>query len=54
MQGVFFMCRQHKLWGSVLIAFGVGILVGTWLEGGFLCNCFAVGVMLLGLGIMGK
>ena len=45
------MCRHNHLWGSVLIAFGVGILVGNWLEGGFLCNCFAIGIMLVGIAV---
>ncbi|MBO5078771.1 MAG: hypothetical protein J6B67_03700 [Oscillospiraceae bacterium] len=48
------MCRQNQLWGCVLIAFGVGVLVGTWLEGGFLCTCFALGVAVLGIGVMHK
>ena len=42
------MCRYHQLWGSALIAFGGGILLGAWLEGGFLCNCLGIGLMLLG------
>ena len=48
------MCRHNTLWGCVLIAFGVGVLVGTWLKGGFLCNCFAVGLMILGLSVTRK
>ena len=43
------MCRHNHLWGSVLVAFGAGVLVGNWVEGGFLCNCFAVALVLAGI-----
>ncbi len=42
------MCRHNQLWGCILIAFGIGIFVGTWLESGFLCGCFAFGIALVG------
>ena len=42
------MCRKNQLWGCVLMAFGLGILVGTWLDGGFLCHCFCVAVIAIG------
>lgn len=48
------MCRYHQLWGGILIAFGVGVLTGIWLENHFFCYCFAAGMMLLGLGVMRK
>ena len=48
------MCRQNQLWGFVLIAFGAGVLIGTWLEGGFLCHCFGFGPIVGGLGILRK
>ena len=48
------MCRHNHLWGSVLLAFGAGILIGSWLEGGFLCNCFAIGLMLIGIAVTRK
>ena len=48
------MCRHNQLWGCILIAFGLGILVGTWLEGGFFCSCFALGLAILGLCTMRK
>ncbi len=43
------MCRRNRLWGCVFIALGVGTMIGTWLEGGFLCSCFCIGLMLLGI-----
>lgn len=53
-QGVFFMCRQHVLWGCILIAFGVGFLIGSWVEGGFLSHCFAIGIAVVGLSMLRK
>lgn len=43
------MCRFNQLWGFALIAFGLGVLIGLWLEGGFFCGCFGVFMMILGL-----
>lgn len=48
------MCRQNQLWGCMLIAFGVGILIGLWLEGGFLCGCLGLGLLVLGLCVARK
>ncbi len=48
------MCRFHQLWGCVLIAFGLGILFGAWLEGGFLCTCFGLGLGCSGLMLLRK
>lgn len=52
--GGVFMCRYNQLWGCVLIALGFGILLGTWLEGGFLCHCLGIGGWILGLIVMKK
>ena len=46
------MCRYNQLWGIVLVAFGFGVLVGTWLSGAFFCHCLGVGVILTGLCII--
>ena len=43
------MRRQKQWWGSVLLAFGFGILVGTWLTNGFWCHFFGIVLMLSGL-----
>lgn len=48
------MCRYHQLWGGVLAAFGFGVLVGAWLEGGFLCSCFALGLIAAGIFLLRK
>lgn len=42
------MCRQNQLWGYMQLAFGVGVLVGLWMEGGFLAHCFGIGMIILG------
>ena len=46
------MCRQNQLWGIALIAFGAGVLLGIWLEGGFLPTCFALGIGFVGIGFV--
>ena len=48
------MCRKNQLWGWILVAFGLGVLVGIWLDGGFLCHCFCIGVIIIGGGVMKK
>lgn len=42
------MCRYHQLWGSSLIAFGLGVWVGLWLECGVLSIGFGLLMVLLG------
>lgn len=46
------MCRQNLLWGAAVCAFGLGILIGTWLESGFFCHLAGFGLLLLGFGVM--
>lgn len=46
------MCRHNQLWGFVLIALGLGILIGTWLESGFLTLCFSIGLAAIGCAMM--
>lgn len=43
------MCRFHQLWGCAISAFGLGILVGIWLGGGFLCCCLGAGLIIAGI-----
>lgn len=52
--GGVFMCRQNQVMGFCLIAFGLGILVGLGLEGGFLCWCLGIGLILSGICGLGK
>ena len=53
-QGGVFMCRQNQLFGFCLMAFGFGVLVGLGLEGGFLCWCLGIGMILAGICGLGK
>ncbi len=46
------MCRQNQLWGFLILAFGFGVLVGLWLESGFLQYCFAFGLLLIGFNML--
>lgn len=48
------MYRPNCLWGWILIAFGAGVLIGLWIEGGFLAHCFAIAVILCGCGVWKK
>lgn len=34
------MCRRNHLFGCAFLAFGLGLLIGIWIEGGFLAHCF--------------
>ena len=42
------MCRYYQLWGCIILSFGLGILIGMWLEGGFFAHCFGFGLILVG------
>lgn len=42
------MCRKNHLWGGLLTAFGVGLLIGIWLEGGFFCHIFSLAMIIAG------
>lgn len=48
------MCRHNQLWGCALIAFGIGVLIGLWVEGGFLAHCLGFGVIVIGCSVMRK
>ncbi len=45
------MCRKNQLWGCAMLTFGLGLLIGIWLEGGFLAHCFGFGIIFLGCGV---
>ncbi|MBR4109226.1 MAG: hypothetical protein IKK41_02775 [Oscillospiraceae bacterium] len=36
------MCHKNVLWGCLFVAFGLGMLVGLCLEGGFFCHVFSL------------
>lgn len=48
------MCRQNQLLGCALMAFGVGVLIGMWLEGGFLSICLGFGLLICGFCVIRK
>jgi len=48
------MRRQNLLWGGTVLAFGLGVLVGTWLKSGFVCHLVGIGLIFLGLSLMRK
>lgn len=43
------MCRKNQLWGAVVAAMGVGMLVACFFESGFFCCCVAVGLIVAGV-----
>jgi len=45
------MCRQNQLIGCALLAFGIGLLIGLWLEGGFLPGCIGLGLLVCGIAV---
>lgn len=46
------MCRQNQLLGCALMAFGLGVLIGLWLEGGFFCSCIGFGLLIFGFCVL--
>lgn len=39
------MCRKNYLWGFALLAFGLGLLAGCWLETELSRICFGIALM---------
>jgi len=48
------MCRHNILFGCILGAFGLGLLVGNWAGGGFLFHCLGFGLLLTGCLLLRK
>jgi membrane protein implicated in regulation of membrane protease activity len=46
------MCRRNQLFGWMLLAFGLGLLIGKCLESGFISSCVGVGIIIAGLCVM--
>ena len=42
------MCRKNQMRGGCMIAFGLGLLLGQWIDSAFLC--ILAGLMLVTLG----
>ena len=43
------MCRKNHMWALAVISFGLGLLIGLWIESGFVQGC--IGVAFVGFGI---
>ena len=43
------MCRRNQLLGVAALAFGLGLLVCSWFESGFVRICFGVGLAAMGI-----
>ncbi len=52
--GGVFMCRKNQLQGWAVIAFGIGLLIGTRIGGGFLVGCLGVGIIFFGFSLLLK
>lgn len=48
------MCRKNQLHGWAVIAFGVGLLIGTKISAGFLTGCIGFGIIAFGISLLGK
>lgn len=48
------MCRQNQLWGCMLLSFGLGVLIGLWIESGFFAHCFGFALVLVGICVTRK
>lgn len=42
------MCRRNVLFGWIMAAFGLGLLFGLWIEGGFFVHCIGFGLLIYG------
>jgi len=48
------MFRQNQLCGCAALAFGIGLLIGLWVESAFWGHCFSIGIILFGGNILFK
>lgn len=48
------MCRRNQLLGLGLLAFGLGLVVGCWMESEFVCNCLGIGLIAVGVLVLQK
>ena len=46
------MCRRNQLHGWILLALGLGILIGKCMEGGLISTLAGIGLILAGLWFM--
>lgn len=48
------MCRRNQLLGLGLLAFGLGLVVGCWMESEFVRNCLGIGLIAVGVLVLQK
>ena len=48
------MCRRNQLLGFALMAFGIGLLMGCFIESSFLGGCLGIGAMSVGIAVIQK
>ena len=48
------MCRRNQLLGCAAFAFGLGLLIGIWIEGGFWAHCFGFILVVVGFSFFKK
>ena len=46
------MCRRNQMWGLILMAFGLGLLIGQCLEQGFCCSMGGLVIVGVGFSVM--
>ena len=46
------MCRKNQLLGGMLMAFGLGLLMGKCLEAGFMSSFFGLAIVVGGVAVM--
>ena len=48
------MCRQNQLFGWMLVCFGAGLLLGTWIASVFLGCCMGVAAVAAGVLVLDR
>jgi len=48
------MFRQNQLFGCGISAFGFGLLIGMWLDGGFFAHVFGILFIVAGCALLRK
>ena len=46
------MCRRNLLHGSAILAFGVGLLIGSWMNSGFLACICGIAAIFIGFSLL--
>ncbi len=48
------MCRRNQIWGVALAAFGLGLLVASFIESVLFCGCAGIGCVAVAVVILQK